>query len=114
MRGEQSRNAKAGETGDFRENPPTSGIVLLDSHLLKSGSDLAGDQSRFVLVEAWSSPGTKEPRKREIPEKKNPPTNGIVRHDSHVRKSRVARPGIEPGSPWWEASRPTAQPPSRH
>ncbi|KAJ8870664.1 hypothetical protein PR048_029687 [Dryococelus australis] len=33
---------------------------------------------------------------------------GIVRHDSH---RRVIRSGIEPGSPWWEASRLTAQPP---
>ncbi|KAJ8869019.1 hypothetical protein PR048_030565 [Dryococelus australis] len=32
-------------------------------------------------------------------------------HDSHMRKSGVARPGIEPGSPWWEASGLTAQPP---
>ncbi|KAJ8866413.1 hypothetical protein PR048_032256 [Dryococelus australis] len=40
--------------------------------------------------------------KREIPEK-TPPTNGIVRHDSHMRKSGVTRPGIEPDSPWWEA-----------
>ncbi|KAJ8867300.1 hypothetical protein PR048_031101 [Dryococelus australis] len=32
---------------------------------------------------------------------RNPPTNGIVRHDS--------RPGIEPGSPWWEASGLTAR-----
>ncbi|KAJ8890949.1 hypothetical protein PR048_010458 [Dryococelus australis] len=35
--------------------------------------------------------------------RENPLTNGIVRHHS--------RPGIEPGSPWWEASRLTAQPP---
>ncbi|KAJ8873599.1 hypothetical protein PR048_024417 [Dryococelus australis] len=33
----------------------------------------------------------------------NPPTNGIVWHDSHMRKSGVTRQGIEPGSPWWEA-----------
>ncbi|KAJ8876831.1 hypothetical protein PR048_021278 [Dryococelus australis] len=39
----------------------------------------------------------------------NPPTNGIVRHDSHMRKPAVTRPGIEPGSLWWKASRLTAQ-----
>ncbi|KAJ8867473.1 hypothetical protein PR048_031275 [Dryococelus australis] len=39
------------------------------------------------------------------------PTSGIVRHDYHLRKSGVNRPGIEPGSPWWEASGLTAQPP---
>ncbi|KAJ8877705.1 hypothetical protein PR048_022160 [Dryococelus australis] len=48
--------------------------------------------------------GTGDPRE-------DPPTNGIVRHDSHMRRLGVTRPGIEPGSPWWGASRLTAQPP---
>ncbi|KAJ8895619.1 hypothetical protein PR048_000955 [Dryococelus australis] len=43
--------------------------------------------------------------------RENPPTSGIVRHDSHMRKSVVTRPGIEPGSPLWEASRLTTQEP---
>ncbi|KAJ8870688.1 hypothetical protein PR048_029712 [Dryococelus australis] len=44
--------------------------------------------------------------------RENPPTNGIVWHDdSHLRKSGANRPGIEPVSPWWEASSLTAQPP---
>ncbi|KAJ8887308.1 hypothetical protein PR048_013523 [Dryococelus australis] len=34
--------------------------------------------------------------------RENPPTNGIVRHDSHLGKSGDLRPGIESGSPWWE------------
>ncbi|KAJ8883975.1 hypothetical protein PR048_015831 [Dryococelus australis] len=34
---DRCRNARAGETGDPRENPPTSGIVRHDSHLLKFG-----------------------------------------------------------------------------
>ncbi|KAJ8867068.1 hypothetical protein PR048_032930 [Dryococelus australis] len=42
--------------------------------------------------------------------RENPPSNGIVRHDSHIRKSGVTQPGIEPRSPWREASRLTAQP----
>ncbi|KAJ8898172.1 hypothetical protein PR048_003532 [Dryococelus australis] len=46
-----------------------------------------------------------------ISPRKSASTNGIVRHDSHARKSGVTRPGTEPGSPWWEASRLTAQPP---
>ncbi|KAJ8882433.1 hypothetical protein PR048_014241 [Dryococelus australis] len=41
---------------------------------------------------------TEDPR-----EKKNPQTNGIVRHDSHIRR------GIKSGSFWWEASKLTAQ-----
>ncbi|KAJ8877575.1 hypothetical protein PR048_022030 [Dryococelus australis] len=43
----------------------------------------------------------------------NPLTNGFVGHDSHMRKSGVTRLGIEPGSPWWEASRLNAQPPTQ-
>ncbi|KAJ8872261.1 hypothetical protein PR048_025863 [Dryococelus australis] len=43
--------------------------------------------------------------------RENPPTSGIVQHDSHLRKSGVNRPRIEAGSPWWEASVLTAQPP---
>ncbi|KAJ8872640.1 hypothetical protein PR048_026248 [Dryococelus australis] len=43
--------------------------------------------------------------------RENPPTDSIVRHDSHLRKSGVTRPGFEPGSPWWETSMLTAQPP---
>ncbi|KAJ8891898.1 hypothetical protein PR048_004454 [Dryococelus australis] len=35
--------------------------------------------------------------------RENPPTKGIVWHDSHVRQSGVTRPGIEPGSLRWEA-----------
>ncbi|KAJ8876983.1 hypothetical protein PR048_021435 [Dryococelus australis] len=31
------------------------------------------------------------------------PTSGIFRHDSHLQKSGVIRPGIEPGSAWWDA-----------
>ncbi|KAJ8888287.1 hypothetical protein PR048_007774 [Dryococelus australis] len=42
--------------------------------------------------------------------RENPQTNGIVRHHSQMRKSGVSRPGIEPRSPWWEASMLTAQP----
>ncbi|KAJ8866153.1 hypothetical protein PR048_033677 [Dryococelus australis] len=41
--------------------------------------------------------------------RENPPTNGIVRHDSHMRKSGMTRPGIELGLPWREESRLTDQ-----
>ncbi|KAJ8895833.1 hypothetical protein PR048_001172 [Dryococelus australis] len=36
---ERRPNVRAGETGDLRENPSTSGIVRHDSHMQKSGSD---------------------------------------------------------------------------
>ncbi|KAJ8867510.1 hypothetical protein PR048_031312 [Dryococelus australis] len=34
--------------------------------------------------------------------REDPQTNGIVRQHSFMRKSGVTRPGIQPGSPWWE------------
>ncbi|KAJ8866584.1 hypothetical protein PR048_032443 [Dryococelus australis] len=34
----------------------------------------------------------------------NPPIIGIARRYSHLRKSGVNQPGIEPVSPWWKAS----------
>ncbi|KAJ8877805.1 hypothetical protein PR048_022262 [Dryococelus australis] len=43
--------------------------------------------------------------------RENPPTGGIVRHDSHVGKFlEHPSPGIGPGSPWWEASSQTTTP----
>ncbi|KAJ8873320.1 hypothetical protein PR048_026954 [Dryococelus australis] len=47
---EQRRNARVEETGDPRENPPTSGVVQHDAHLRKSGSDPDEELSRFALV----------------------------------------------------------------
>ncbi|KAJ8875341.1 hypothetical protein PR048_023236 [Dryococelus australis] len=46
---EQCRNEGAGETGYPRENPPTSGIVLLDSHMRKSGVTRLGIEPGFTL-----------------------------------------------------------------
>ncbi|KAJ8878483.1 hypothetical protein PR048_019061 [Dryococelus australis] len=43
--------------------------------------------------------------------RENLPTNDIVPHDAHLRESGMSRPEIQPGLPWWEASRLTAQPP---
>ncbi|KAJ8870072.1 hypothetical protein PR048_029083 [Dryococelus australis] len=74
--------------------------------------------SNFIIVNAplvfrrfghGFSAGKKERGETGDP-RENPPTNGSIRHDSHMRKSGVNRPGIKPGSPWWEASRLTAQP----
>ncbi|KAJ8866818.1 hypothetical protein PR048_032679 [Dryococelus australis] len=47
---EQRQNARAGETADPLENPPTSGFVRHDSHERKPGSDPAGNQTRSALV----------------------------------------------------------------
>ncbi|KAJ8878268.1 hypothetical protein PR048_018845 [Dryococelus australis] len=43
-------NAKGGETGDPRENPPTSGNVLYDSHVRNTGSNHARNRTRFAEV----------------------------------------------------------------
>ncbi|KAJ8894968.1 hypothetical protein PR048_000276, partial [Dryococelus australis] len=50
-----------------------------------------------IIVSAFSRAHVSETVAGDLRE--GPPTNGIARHDSHVRKSGVARPGIEPGSP---------------
>ncbi|KAJ8889722.1 hypothetical protein PR048_009223 [Dryococelus australis] len=78
--------------------PRVSGISL---HVFLIGSTQA-DKWRSRRNERAGETG--DPRE-------DPPTNGIVRHDSHMRKSGVTRPGIDPGSPSWEASRLTAQSP---
>ncbi|KAJ8882201.1 hypothetical protein PR048_018689 [Dryococelus australis] len=36
--------------------------------------------------------------------RENPPTSSIVQRGSHMRKSDVTQPGIEPSSRWWESS----------
>ncbi|KAJ8880459.1 hypothetical protein PR048_016929 [Dryococelus australis] len=63
------------------------------------------DLGRAVL----SGTGMKGRRKREIPEKTRRPTasTGTI----PTCENPVTRSGIEPGSPWWEASRLTAQAP---
>ncbi|KAJ8890178.1 hypothetical protein PR048_009685 [Dryococelus australis] len=61
---------------------------------------LRADEGEVMRV--WRSDGMKGWGKREIPGE-NPPNSDIVRPDSHLRKSSVNRPGIEPVSPWLEA-----------
>ncbi|KAJ8880513.1 hypothetical protein PR048_016983 [Dryococelus australis] len=53
-----------------------------------------------------SGAGMKGRGKWEIPEKTRRPSSGT----SPTCENPVTRPGIEPGSPWWEASVLTAQP----
>ncbi|KAJ8881493.1 hypothetical protein PR048_017974 [Dryococelus australis] len=43
--------------------------------------------------------------------RENPPTGGIIGHDSHMRKSESGPVGAEPVSPWREVSRLTAESP---
>ncbi|KAJ8870151.1 hypothetical protein PR048_029163 [Dryococelus australis] len=78
---EQSQNARAGETGDPRENPPTSGIVLHDSYLRKSGNPV-----RVIVVSV-------ERRRNEgVGETGDPRENPLISST------------IKPGSPWQRGS----------
>ncbi|KAJ8866982.1 hypothetical protein PR048_032844 [Dryococelus australis] len=62
------------------------------------------NRALLKAIEVLSSVGMKGQEETGEP-RENPLTNGIVRHDSHMRKSGVTRPGIEPGSPCWPSSR---------
>ncbi|KAJ8877599.1 hypothetical protein PR048_022054 [Dryococelus australis] len=46
---EQRRNSRAGETGDPRENPSTSGIIQPDSHMRESGCSPTVNRTRFAF-----------------------------------------------------------------
>ncbi|KAJ8875807.1 hypothetical protein PR048_023708 [Dryococelus australis] len=48
---EQRRDARAGETGDPRENPLTDGIVRQDPHKRKFESDLVGNRPRIYTFD---------------------------------------------------------------
>ncbi|KAJ8873675.1 hypothetical protein PR048_024506 [Dryococelus australis] len=45
-----ARNARAGGTGDPRENPPTSGIVRHDGRGKEGGGDFVGNRTLFTLM----------------------------------------------------------------
>ncbi|KAJ8888634.1 hypothetical protein PR048_008126 [Dryococelus australis] len=53
VRGANVFSAETEETGEPRENPLTSGIILRDFHMLKSGSDPAGN--RILFAQAYGS-----------------------------------------------------------
>ncbi|KAJ8869527.1 hypothetical protein PR048_028518 [Dryococelus australis] len=70
---------------------------LLDIHIISPPSIVAKDPMRVIEVNMERSRNeraveTGDPRG-------NLPTSGIVRHESHMQKPGVTRPGIEPGSP---------------
>ncbi|KAJ8872673.1 hypothetical protein PR048_026284 [Dryococelus australis] len=143
----------AGETGDPRENPPTSGIVRHDSDMRKSGSDPTGNRIRFAQandgkVAIAQSTFRRRPKQTDLlccslpspsfslplvasatplqsctdfPSERTCLVLALISHGrvngrsprkptyqrhhlARFPKSEVNRPGIEPGSPWWEAS----------
>ncbi|KAJ8887706.1 hypothetical protein PR048_013924 [Dryococelus australis] len=146
---DQRRNEGNGQTGDPRESSLTRGIVRHDSHMQKSrgwpgrglkpvrhvqyrvryknmveGHKWIDTRIEIQLTEAernrrsermkryWeerSGAGMKGRVKGEIPEKTRRPTasTGTI----PTCENPVTRTVIEPGSPWWDASVLTAQPP---
>ncbi|KAJ8895355.1 hypothetical protein PR048_000687 [Dryococelus australis] len=58
----------------------------------------------------WSSASIKRWGKREIPEKTRQPAASPSTIPT-CENLGMSRPGIEPGTPWWEISRLTARPP---
>ncbi|KAJ8893763.1 hypothetical protein PR048_006363 [Dryococelus australis] len=96
---------------EYSPSPRISRYLVLDNHLWASDTavHLVIGCSREVSMEQYWNEGAWKTGDR----RQNPPTSGsgIVRHDSHFGKFVVNRPGIEPGSPWWEASSLTAWPP---
>ncbi|KAJ8887699.1 hypothetical protein PR048_013917 [Dryococelus australis] len=119
-----SRNETAGETGDPRENPLTSGIIQYNFHLRKSGLNQPGIEAGLRWWEAsrltdqplrpletpkWSSTLSAGARKREIPEKiRRPEASSGMTPTCEIREW----PGrsFNPICLWCEASRLTAQP----
>ncbi|KAJ8879008.1 hypothetical protein PR048_019614 [Dryococelus australis] len=77
----------------------------------KSGEILAALNKEVLRAdEVWSSAGTKGWGKRKIPEKTRPPAASSGTIPTCEKPEQPGRE-IEPGSPWWEASRLTAEPP---
>ncbi|KAJ8887876.1 hypothetical protein PR048_007359 [Dryococelus australis] len=86
---EQCRNARAMETGDPRENPPTSGIARYNPHVRKSGRDPAANRTRF----AFKQPSVPNLRRKQpsVPNlrRKQPKLRECSRGADKARRVRV-------------------------
>ncbi|KAJ8895582.1 hypothetical protein PR048_000918 [Dryococelus australis] len=83
--------------------------ALKTSLVLREGFVLGIKYSNKNIPNSVAAAALNEKKGGDPSEK--PPISGIVRHDSHMRKSGLNRQGIEPGSPCWEVSSLTIQPP---
>ncbi|KAJ8895232.1 hypothetical protein PR048_000557 [Dryococelus australis] len=107
-------NVKAGWRQQLQLAPSGDSLVIsapaamLPSRRRSLLASLVGEPRASLLLRIWSGAGIKGRGKREIPEKTRRPTasSGTI----PTCENPVTRPRIEPGSPWWEASRLTAQP----
>ncbi|KAJ8889558.1 hypothetical protein PR048_009057 [Dryococelus australis] len=61
-------------------------------------------QARAESSTRWGENGVAPDCNSGEDPRENPPSSGIVRHDSQLRRSGSTRPGIEPVSHWWNAS----------
>ncbi|KAJ8870852.1 hypothetical protein PR048_027153 [Dryococelus australis] len=98
---------------DLRHSGFLSLGKVRDNAVLGMVGDAANHRSAQAAAYDVNSQSCNEGAGETGDPRENPPTSGFVLHDSHLRKSRVNRPGIEPGSPWWEASSLTTQPPGQ-
>ncbi|KAJ8872164.1 hypothetical protein PR048_025766 [Dryococelus australis] len=92
--GNGGRNEGAGETGDPREDPPTYGIVQHDSHMRRSGVARGLNPDRLGGRRGRGRRGYPEGARRQAASSSTIPP---------CEDPRAGRPGIGPGSPWWEA-----------
>ncbi|KAJ8893491.1 hypothetical protein PR048_006089 [Dryococelus australis] len=103
-------------------NPPgkLQGVLLPRPGISERPHDSSAPQVRYLFAARAPVFLIARPEYGTAPEwgdgeagdpREGPLTSGIVRHDSHMREFGLTVPGIEPGSPWLEIGRLTAQPP---
>ncbi|KAJ8880396.1 hypothetical protein PR048_016865 [Dryococelus australis] len=90
---------------DFRRGRSTTKHTVLGGNLSKFSAKKCLETANRLAIERNCC------QKIGGDHREKPPTDGIVRHQIPTCESAVTRPGIEPGSPWWEASVLIAQPP---
>ncbi|KAJ8882790.1 hypothetical protein PR048_014604 [Dryococelus australis] len=88
------RTPKGGFTIDLCQVAPTFPNPKSNDPSSEPGSSLILVPMRVSSSARMRGRETGDPRE-------DPRTNGFVRHDSHIRRSGVTRPGIEPGSLGW-------------
>ncbi|KAJ8869798.1 hypothetical protein PR048_028806 [Dryococelus australis] len=109
VRRRQHSGTAAGMRNELEEKRPAKQRPLPTSVPLSWKSTTVSQRIMWVPD---TGAGKKGRGKREIPEKTRRPTasSGAI----PICENPVTRPGIEPGSPWWEASVLIAQPPLQH
>ncbi|KAJ8868663.1 hypothetical protein PR048_030202 [Dryococelus australis] len=77
-----------------------SSLIHQGRDVLRNVKEQDEQLSLLYMCNTWPQfPDRKERAGETGDPPENRPSNGIFRHDSHMRKSGVTQPGIEPGSP---------------